>query len=113
MGVQAFAIPTTDERRARRVSMNGLFEFKSADDESGKGEWQSVSRDGARIRTGRYLRPGRELRIAYHGRALDARVVWSRAEDDGEQFVAGVELISKTPEASLLMLTAIVQRLVA
>ena len=113
MGAHAFAIPATDERRTRRVPLRGQFEFRSGDDETGKAEWRGLSRNGACIQTGRYLRPGREIRIISHGLELDARVVWSRAKEDGERFIAGLTLINKTPEASLLMLTAIVQRFVA
>ena len=113
MGARALAIPVKDERRSRRVPLRGHFEYRSGDDEIGEAEWCSVSRNGACIRTGRYLRPGRELRVAYHGLELDARVMWSRAEGNGSRFIAGLQLINKTPEASLLMLTAIVQRLVS
>jgi hypothetical protein len=77
MGV-ALAMPMQDERKSRRLPLTGKFEYEHADGEHGEASWRSISLDGACVQIGRYLRPGRRMRISYHGLDLTLRVVWCR-----------------------------------
>ena len=113
MGASAITIPTTEERRSRRVPYRGEFEYRYDASESGKAQWCSIGREGACIRIGRYLRPGRRMRVECHGLDLEARVIWCRATADGDRFVAGLQIVNGGAEASMLALSAIVQRLIA
>lgn len=113
MGTHALAIPATDERASRRIPFQGKFEYRCDEDECGVAEWRSVSREGVCIRIGRYLRPGRHMRVAFYGLELRARVIWCSATADGNHFVAGLRVVNSGPEASMLTLSAIVQRLVS
>lgn len=113
MGAAALASPTTEERRSRRVPFRGEIEYRYGGSESGKAQWCSVGREGACIRIGRYLRPGRRIRVECHGLDLEARVIWCRATAGGDHFVAGLQIVNGGAEASLLALSAIVQRLIA
>ncbi len=113
MDASALAIPTTEERRSRRVPLRGEIEYRYDDDESGKAQWCSVGREGACVRIGRYLRPGRYIRVEYHDLDLEARVIWCRARAGGDHFVAGLQIVNGGAEASMLALSAIAQRLIA
>ena len=44
---------------------------------------------------------------------LEARVIWCRAMAGGDHFVAGLQIVNGGAEASMLALSAIVQRLTA
>ncbi len=113
MGASALTIPTAEERRSRRIPFRGEFEYRYDGNEGGKAEWCSVGREGACVRIGRYLRPGRRMRVETHGLDLEARVVWCRATEEGDRFVAGLQIVNGGAEASMLALSAIVKRLVA
>ena len=113
MGASALTIPTTEERRSRRIPFRGEFGYQYDRGESGKAEWCSVGREGACIRIGRYLSPGTRMRVECHGLDLEARVVWCRATAEGDHFVAGLQIINGGAEASMLALGAIVKRLIA
>ena len=113
MGAQVLTIPGVDERRSGRAPYHGEFEYRYDGNERGKAEWCSVGREGACVRIGRYLRPGRRVRFEFHGLDLEARVVWCRATSDGDRFVAGLQIVNGGAEASMLALSAIVQRLIA
>ena len=113
MGAHALTIPRVDERRSGRAPFHGEFEYRYDTDHSGMAEWCSVGREGACVRIGRYLRPGRLVRFECHGLDLEARVIWCRATSDGDRFVAGLQIVDGGAEASMLALSAIVQRLIA
>ncbi len=113
MGASALTIPTAEERRSRRIPFRGAFEYRYDGSERGKAEWCSVGREGACIRIGRYLSPGRRMRVECNGLDLEARVVWCRATAEGDRFVAGLQIVNGGAEASMLALSAIVQRLIA
>ena len=113
MGARALTIPHVDERRSRRAPFHGKFEYRYDANQSGKAEWCSLGREGACIRIGRYLRPGRRMRIECHGLDLEARVIWCRATADGNRFAAGLQIVNSGAEASMLALSAIAQRLIA
>ncbi len=113
MGAATLTIPPTEERRSRRVPFRGEIEYRYDGNESGKAQWCSVGREGACIRIGRYLRPGRHIRVQCHGLDLEARVIWCRATAEGDHFVAGLQIVNGGAEASMLALSAIAQRLIA
>lgn len=113
MGAHALAMPRHEERRTRRVALRGEFEYTFDDAERGQAIWRSISLDGACIEIGRYLRPGRKLRIDYRGLEMNMRVVWCRAVQGSENFVVGVQVLNGGPELALMTLMAVAQRLVA
>ena len=113
MGASALSIPTAEERSSGRTQFRGQFEYRYDAGERGKAQWCSVGREGACIRIGRYLRPGRRMRVECHGLDLEARVIWCRATVDGDHFVAGLQIVNGGAEASMLALSAIAQRLTA
>lgn len=113
MGAYALAMPIREERRSGRVPLAGSFECEYEDGVQGEATWRSISLEGACIQIGRYLLPGRKLRVSYHGLELDLRVVWCRAAGSQEWFVAGVQVLNSGPELALMTLTALVQRLAA
>lgn len=112
MGAHALAMPRQEERRTRRVALEGDFDY-IYDGEPGRGSWRTISMDGACIKAGRYLRPGRQLQLDYRGMELTARVVWCRPMNNGESFVAGIQVLNSGPELALMTLMAVAQRLVA
>ena len=112
MGAHALAMPRHEERQAHRVVLAGQFNYEF-EAEAGRGAWRSISLDGACIQTGRYMRPGRPLRIEYLGLELNARVVWCRPMNNGESFVTGVQVLNGGPELALMTLMAVARRLVA
>jgi len=111
MGAHALAMPRQEERRTRRVALRGEFEYQYEDGEVGRATWKSISLDGACLQAGRYLRPGRKIRVDYRGVEMNLRVVWCRASNGGENFVAGVQILNGGPELALMTLMAVVQRL--
>ncbi len=113
MGAHALAMPRHEERRARRVTLHGEFEYDYDGNERGHATWRSISLDGACIEAGRYFRPGRLLRIDYLGLEMTMRVVWCRPVNGGANFVSGVQVLNGGPELALMTLMAVVQRLVA
>ena len=113
MGAHALAMPRHEERRAHRITLRGEFEFVYDDDQSGRATWRSISLEGACIQTGRYLVPGRAMRIDYRGLEMKMRVVWCRPVNGGERFVSGVQVLNGGPELALMTLMAVVQRLVS
>ena len=113
MGALALAMPVREERRSGRVPLSGTFKCQYEDGVQGLATWRSISLDGACIQIGRYLRPGRTMRIAYHGLDLELRVVWCRPAANEEWFTAGVQVVDGGPELALMTLMALVRRLAA
>lgn len=109
--VEALAVPAREERQSGRLAYHGEFAYEYEDGDHGTASWRSISADGACIQIGRYLRPGRRLRIDFHGLELNMRVVWCLPVHGGQRFVAGVQLLNGGPELALVTLMAIVQRL--
>lgn len=75
----------------------GELEFRYGNEEQGTAVWCSFGRDGACIRMGRYLRPGRHVllidRTAGEVPAeFSGRIVWCRPGADGRSYIAGVYL---------------------
>ncbi|MFM1918999.1 MAG: hypothetical protein RLZZ303_633 [Candidatus Hydrogenedentota bacterium] len=95
--------------RETRSRIGGAVEYlHGAPEESGVAEWRDVSRCGASISLGRFLRPGRELVLSapsplYPGRALRlrARVMWCAPSEAVGRFTAGLLVYRDSPEAAL------------
>ena len=113
MGAYAMAMPVREERRCGRLPMVGSFECEYEDGAHGEATWRSISLEGACVRIGRYLRPGRTMDVSYHGLDLELRVVWCRPSANEEFFTAGVQVVNGGPELALMTLMALVQRLAA
>jgi len=101
--------PTTQAMRERRTALSGAVTYSYDPDESGRGRWINVSRVGACIRLGRYLRPGRDLRLRFPSPLeaseapveVQGRVSWCRQVPGAPEFTAGVRLLREDPEAAL------------
>lgn len=96
---------TSQMMREQRMNVQGKLLYRYNGDESGAAHWQDVSRVGAKLRLGRYLRPGRNLVLEFasplveEGQVqLPARVIWCRLMAEGADFVAGVQIRRERPE---------------
>lgn len=105
-----------EERQDGRVPFVGTLAYRCSQEDAGIATWCSVGREGACIRLGHYLRPGRHIilvtdAVKVRGRSaeLSARVVWCRPTADGRTFVAGLRMFAEDPEAHYA-LTAIVRK---
>ena len=71
----------------------------------GEAAWCDVSRVGARVSLGRYLRPGSTVRLVVandgDGIALPARVMWCRPRAGSTAFHAGLRVQRPSAEAAL------------
>ncbi len=71
----------------------------------GEAAWCDVSRVGARVSLGRYLRPGSTVRlaVAHGGDAIElpARVMWCRPRAGSTAFHAGLRVQRPSAEAAL------------
>lgn len=76
--------------------------------DTGRATWLNVSRAGAAVRLGRYLRPGKRLQLCFasplqYGAIVElpARVAWCRPLEGGVEFAAGLQVRRDAPEAAL------------
>ena len=88
---------TTVNRAGQSPAPGGELEFRYGHDEQGKAVWCSFGRDGACIRMGRYLRPGRHVLLIDNSAGdtpaeFSGRIVWCRPGADGRSYIAGVYL---------------------
>jgi len=98
----------TEYVREVRSALDGRIAYEAEAGERCNASWMDVSRDGARVALGRYLRPGRVIAIAFtaphDGRtevSLQARVIWCRQGGGSAEFHAGLQVIRETPAAAL------------
>lgn len=106
MNMSGLAIENEDQRVSERLVAFGTLVYQDSPHDKGWARWCSVSRDGACIHLGRYLRPGKHLMLrtgrtedAGTGAEFKARVVWCRPVAAGAQFVAGLKIIHDTPDS--------------
>ena len=111
MSAEAIAYTETEERQTKRVPYRGVVEYGVGCGGTGKAEWVNVSHSGASLRLGRYLKPGRMLRINTYASEFSGQVVWCHALPDGESFEVGIEMVNEPLEASLTVLAAVARRL--
>lgn len=102
MTLSGLAIETEDQRESERRIAFGTLVYQDSPQDKGWARWCSVSRDGACIHLGRYLRPGKHLMLRSHGAhrsEFKARVVWCRPVAGGAHFVAGLKIFHDTPDS--------------
>lgn len=94
--------------REVRSVLTGRVAYEVAGHERGTAAWLDVSRVGARVSLGRYLRPGRLVTLAFTAPwsgstevSLVARVVWCRQGGDSMEFHAGLQVVRDNPAAAL------------
>jgi len=100
---------TTSRTRETRSALYGGLDYTCAGpSDTGSARWRNVSRTGAALELGRYLRPGREITLEFNSPLalsrplrVRARVVWCRPEASGIAFTAGVAIYRDTPELAL------------
>lgn len=96
--------------RELRIPLRGnvRYEYDSPRD-GGLAHWIDVSRVGAALHIGRYLRPGREVTLYFESPlvsgtelAVRARIVWCRPlRDCGTAFVVGLQVHREDPKLAL------------
>ncbi|MBI2434207.1 MAG: PilZ domain-containing protein [Candidatus Hydrogenedentes bacterium] len=97
---------STQQIRERRIGTSGTLTYHYDGGECGAAHWLDVSRVGAKLRLGRYLRPGRQLEIEFasplSGDAIRvaARVMWCQMKGAAE-FLAGIHVRREQPETAL------------
>lgn len=111
MSAEAIALPEIDERNDERVPIHGTFKY-TCDGEVGDARWTSMSHDGACITIGRYMRPGRLIRVCQDGHEVFGTVVWCKPTSNSTSFLAGIRFTDGSVEASFLVLSAMVQQMV-
>jgi hypothetical protein len=95
--------------REARTEMVGTVQYSyGTPEDCGVARWCDVSRAGASVRLGRYLRPGRELTLHVNSPlaasgplTVRARVVWCAPLGDAGQYAAGLMVYRDTPEMAL------------
>lgn len=97
---------TLQPAREPRTPVSGTLKYVCAPDETGRARWLNVSRTGASIRLGRYLRPGRRIALQFEAPHLsgatfvvESRIVWCRPVTGGLEFAAGLQLYRDVPDA--------------
>lgn len=87
--------------RESRVAVSGKVVYRHSDpEEQGVAQWCNVSRAGAGITLGRYLRPGREIVLELEDAMVRGRIVWCAARR-GCGYSAGLSILRDTPESAL------------
>ena len=99
---------TGTQCREPRRAMEGVLRYSADGSDAGAAQWLDVSRVGAGMRLGRYLRPGRLVRLRFASplaagkeETLTARVIWCQPASDGPDFFAGVQVRRDAPRAAL------------
>lgn len=104
-----------EKRRFERVPLDGRLTYRYNQGENAAGTWRDLSRSGARIQLGRYLRPGRRVMLIVASDdesdepaiELKAQIVWCRPVSDSHDFEAGLRIFHDQPD-TVDTLTAIV-----
>ena len=96
------------QERESRIRLCGALRFwGEKPEDGGAGAWNDVSRAGASIQLGRYLRPGRNVWMEFESplsadapMRARARVVWCTPQG-GNRFVAGLAIYRDCPKSAL------------
>ena len=98
----------TAAAREERTALSGSLTYRHEPGEQGRARWLNVTRVGASIRLGRYLRPGRLLHLSFanpldSGAQADvaAQVAWCRLVPGSVDFEAGLRIMRDAPEMAL------------
>ena len=97
----------TATAREQRTALLDHLTYRYEPGEEGRARWLNTTRLGASIRLGRYLRPGRRLRLAFPS-PLDpeeqvevaAQVIWCRLVPGSVDFEAGLRIICDDPKTA-------------
>ena len=90
--------------RELRQGRRGHIAYNSGCGEGGRAEWINISRTGAALRLGRYLRPGRIIYLEPTGDrpvAIPAEIAWCAPIPGTLEFRAGLRVLRVTPEVAL------------
>ena len=93
--------------REQRYTLRGPVAYTSGCGERGQATWLNISRTGAAILLGRYLRPGRpinlELAVAGGGVAvaIPAEIAWCVPIAGTHHFRTGLKILRNDPEIAL------------
>jgi len=104
MGIMATQI---NHVRELRTPLAGSVHYISGCGDAGRAVWCNISRTGASVQLGRYLRPGHVLQLQPFTRdteacwAIPARVVWCERVPGTLQFRAGLAVDRRCPETAL------------
>lgn len=96
--------------RELRTPLTGTFAYASGCGEAGRAEWLNISRTGAAIQLGRYLRPGHLIQLLLESGNdaewnIPARIAWCVSIPGTLQFQAGLAVQRTTPENALQFAT--------
>lgn len=96
--------------RELRTPLTGTFNYASGCGEAGRAAWLNISRTGAAVRLGRYLRPGHIIQLLPdieepEAWSIPARVAWCVPAADTVLFHAGLAVQRTTPENALRFAT--------
>ncbi len=93
--------------REQRCTLSGPVAYTSGGGEGGQATWLNISRTGAAILLGRYLRPGRPINLdlaAGEGGAvvaIPAGIAWCVPVADTLHFKTGLKILRNDPEIAL------------
>jgi hypothetical protein len=100
--------PKSSPIREQRTALTGSLTFAYGTEHTGTAQWRNISRTGAQVRMGRFLRPGRTLRLQFDsplqpGRLVEveARIVWCSPKATTHQFNTGIAILRQDPETAL------------
>lgn len=96
--------------RELRTPLTGTFAYASGCGEAGRAEWLNISRAGAAIQLGRYLRPGHLIQLLLESGNdeewnIPARIAWCVSIPGTLQFQAGLAVQRTNPESALQFAT--------
>ena len=96
--------------RELRTPLSGSFAYASGCGEAGRAVWLNISRTGAAIQLGRYLRPGHLIQLSLEsgndgGWSIPARIAWCVSIPGTLQFQAGLAVQRTSPESALQFAT--------
>ena len=93
--------------RELRTPLTGIFAYASGCGDAGRAEWLNISRTGAAMRLGRYLRPGHVIQLLpeLDDWVIPARIAWCAPIADTPHFRAGLAVERNCPESALRFAT--------
>lgn len=107
MESNTMATSITREMRELRTPLGGLVPYVSGCGNAGRAIWLNISRTGAAVRLGRYLRPGHIVQLqpldeeSGESWSIAARIAWCERIPGTLQFRAGLEVDRSCPETAL------------
>jgi hypothetical protein len=95
--------------RELRTPLTGTCTYASGCGEAGRAQWLNISRTGAALRLGRYLRPGHVIQLLLDAgdRVILARIAWCVPIAGTLHFQAGLVAQPIGPESTLSFATLV------